>query len=911
MNRHSENGEGMEPSKSGNEDVPASGRDGEATNDGFAIVDSEAGQPSEPTKPTFPTPRQDSADEPADSANGSGEPDRSARPEESGAAGADPMDGSEEDPLSVDQWLAELETEPSTPVGASIAASGTARIATDDGSAAAATDTENMTDIMAEPLAAAEQYLDEEAPALDRVESTDGADGTAADDTTADDTADDTIATAAVEIGAPTAATAATDLSHSDGGSPGPHDLGDGGTEPPEPVGTDADQTGHDATGPNTTGELPTTDAVPASPDPFAATPLGTAAPAAGSVTPSGRKRGLPVLALVLASVVGIYLLVTVAWAVDVAAHQDEAMRGVYVAGVDVGGSDSDQLNATVVGLTDQLAARPIEVAIGETSVASDPVSLGAQLDAERMVDEALQARRDGFILVRPVAWVGNLFSDYNIEASYSVDEDVASEATTSLIAPALEQPVEPTLELQGETMTVSPGSPGEAVDSRDIVAKLPAVIDAGEPYRLELAAQVTQPLLETSAVTELADEINRQTEQPIAVQVLDDEADVPAAVQKSWIDLVVEAGEARWVVVEERALQDLKPLFPSLGSEDQQARFSIVDGEPIIIPASESVVCCAAGSGELLQAAIESDLPAAAGEDASSDEDGEALALRSATLEPIVTDRDEGVAELESLGIIEEVSSFTTEHACCQNRVTNIQRFADLTQGAIIRPGEEFSLNGFVGQRTREKGFVADGAISRGNFEQQVGGGISQYATTFFNASFFAGVEFLEYQSHSIYISRYPRGREATISWTKPDLKIRNNTDYGILVWNNYTPTSITVSFYSTEHLDVEALPLKRSSNRQCRIDITPRRITGPDGSVTEDQVFATYRPGEGLDCNGDSTDPEEEDEPAPPAEETPPTTQAPPPPEPEPEPDPQPEPEPEPEPDPGDDPEVLPPPG
>jgi hypothetical protein len=233
---------------------------------------------------------------------------------------------------------------------------------------------------------------------------------------------------------------------------------------------------------------------------------------------------------------------------------------------------------------------------------------------------------------------------------------------------------------------------------------------------------------------------------------------------------------------------------------------------------------------------------------------------------------------------------------------VKNIQRFADLMQGVIIRPGEELSLNGFVGQRTRDKGFVAAGAIARGNFEDQVGGGISQYATTFFNAAFFAGVEFLEYQSHSIYISRYPRGREATISWRKPDLKILNNTPYGILVWNEYTPTSITVSFYSTEHLEVEALDLRRSSNGQCRIDITPREITYPDGSVSEDTVQALYRPGEGLDCNGNSTTPEEDREPAP---------ASPPAPDPEPEPEPQPTPTTAPPPDDegGDDDEVLPP--
>ena len=258
-------------------------------------------------------------------------------------------------------------------------------------------------------------------------------------------------------------------------------------------------------------------------------------------------------------------------------------------------------------------------------------------------------------------------------------------------------------------------------------------------------------------------------------------------------------------------------------------------------------------------------------------------------------------MAELESLGIIEEISTFTTSHACCANRVTNIQRFADLTRGVIIRPGEDFSLNGHVGMRTTEKGFVADGAIAQGVIEPQVGGGISQFATTFFNASFFAGLEIPEYQSHSLYISRYPEGREATISWRKPDLRVTNQTPYGILVWTEYTDTDITVTFYSTKYFEkVEALPVIRTSNNKCRVVTTPRERTMPDGTVLTDSVFAQYRPGEGFDCAGNSTRPPEGPTlPGPePIEETPAPAPSP---EPAPAPGPEPAPSPGPEPVPG----------
>ncbi len=582
------------------------------------------------------------------------------------------------------------------------------------------------------------------------------------------------------------------------------------------------------------------------------------------------------IIKLCIATVLGLYLLIVAAWAVDLARHQETVMRGVEFAGSPLEGMSRADLDALFDEQRQELAATPIEVIVGDTTVTSDPVTLGMSFDRSAMMDEALTVGRTGFFLTRPITWLGTLFANEEIEPRYAIDADTTTAAADTVIASLLDQPVEPEMILDGnEQLIVLPGSSGITLSPRELVGRLPSVVEAGPPYRIELQAIVANPKIDQGALESVAAEINELTAEPIRIQVLDDIARVEPAMLKSWAVVDTENGPT-WSFDATRVLSDLRPLFPTLGSEDQQARFTIVDGEPVIIPASETVVCCDEESiGRLLPGLR---APIAAGDD---DENPEPI--RTLVLEPTVVGFDEGVAELESLGIIEEVSTFTTNHACCQNRVKNIQRFADLMQGVIIRPGESFSLNDHVGRRTIEKGFVADGAIILGVLEPQVGGGISQYATTFFNAAFFAGLEFLEYQSHSLYISRYPRGREATISWPKPDLEVRNNTPYGILVWNEYTPTSITVTFYSTKHLDVEALPLRRSSERQCRVDITPRVITYPDGTKVEDTVFAVYRPGEGLDCAGNSTRPEPEPE-APAAQ-------------------PEPEPAPEPQPDPADD--------
>jgi vancomycin resistance protein YoaR len=155
--------------------------------------------------------------------------------------------------------------------------------------------------------------------------------------------------------------------------------------------------------------------------------------------------------------------------------------------------------------------------------------------------------------------------------------------------------------------------------------------------------------------------------------------------------------------------------------------------------------------------------------------------------------------AEADKLGIKQRISTFTTNFPAGQPRVRNIARATQILQDTLIMPGERFSLNKAIGPRTSGRGFVEAPAIFKGEFVKDVGGGVSQVATTFFNAVFFAGREFNEFKAHSYYISRYPLGREATISSPWPDLAFTNDSKYGILVRTRTTSTSVTISFYST----------------------------------------------------------------------------------------------------------------
>jgi len=116
--------------------------------------------------------------------------------------------------------------------------------------------------------------------------------------------------------------------------------------------------------------------------------------------------------------------------------------------------------------------------------------------------------------------------------------------------------------------------------------------------------------------------------------------------------------------------------------------------------------------------------------------------------------------------------------------RAGNIALAAKLVDGSVIEPGQTLSLNDAMGPRTINRGFdyapviAADGVLRQG-----VGGGICQYATTLFNAVLLAGLPVVEREAHSLYISHYPIGRDATVAWGAVDFKFRNDTGKPLMI--------------------------------------------------------------------------------------------------------------------------------
>ena len=157
--------------------------------------------------------------------------------------------------------------------------------------------------------------------------------------------------------------------------------------------------------------------------------------------------------------------------------------------------------------------------------------------------------------------------------------------------------------------------------------------------------------------------------------------------------------------------------------------------------------------------------------------------------------------AEAETLGIRQQISTFTTEMgASSSNRIHNVHLMADYIDGTVIKPGDTFSFNDSVGPRTAERGFLEGQMIVGSLLLPAIGGGVCQTATTLFNNAFELGLPILERHNHSFYISHYPLGRDATVSWGGPDFSFRNDLKTGILIKTTYTDSTLTFSFYGSD---------------------------------------------------------------------------------------------------------------
>jgi vancomycin resistance protein YoaR len=535
------------------------------------------------------------------------------------------------------------------------------------------------------------------------------------------------------------------------------------------------------------------------------------------------------------------------AWAIDTAIHRDRVVRNVKVAGETVGGLSDIALRARVEAIANRITTTRISIESELGSGAWTAGDLGVSIDVAATYDAAMSTRRQG-TLSRPLNWLSALTS--TTSAEIKIDVDISKlEAVLHSYPGFRSEPVEPSVQVVQGRLEAVPSVVGKLIDLEETSQVLAEAIKGGGSPTIQVGTVELLPRFSDEEVVDLVRTANKVVETHPELRLNDYQTLLPSHVVASWFALDTTGQEPTLTINQPLVLPSLEELLIPGNTGAGQAQFDVQGDVVSIISSDGGTACCDTSAVNIVLSALD---------------DGPTNQIYVLPNRPAAP--REAVNRLQALGVVERVSSFTTYYSCCLGRVTNIQKFAEIVNGKWIKPGGRLSLNETVGRRTEENGFVNGGFISKGHLVEAIGGGISQFATTIFNAAVRAGLEFEHYQAHSIYFSRYPFGLEATISYPNPDLIITNPTPFGVLIWNSWTDESITVDIYSTVNvevtLDEPEVILDESTGEAidlCTHVKTRRNRLWKTGTEEADHFFATYRPEEGLNCDGTPSDPDQ----------------------------------------------------
>ena len=534
----------------------------------------------------------------------------------------------------------------------------------------------------------------------------------------------------------------------------------------------------------------------------------------------------------------------SVVFALDRVSNGSEVLGGVSVGGVELSGLSANQARRALQDLEAGMAATPIVFDVQGTRFELLPSALGFDLDDEALLAAALHHGREGGLGGQFRWWLTHLVDrgETSLELAGTWDQEALDPYLETWEETAIaDPPYEGGITVQNNTVIPENPRPGTGIDRATTTALVDAaMLDLGRgPIAVPTAVQ--SPTLSLAEVGTAVARAEKLIAGPVVLSRLNPDVqvrfsrEVLAAALRSE---VVGPSEDPQIELSFAA----EPLLEFLEPQRADIEFAPVDAEVVIRP-DDIPTIIPSRTGLLID---EEALPAAVQAAAAAGSRSGVFPYMEGAPPEFSTE------DAEALGIKRLLYTATTFYTPGgdwknQNRIHNIHLIADMVTGAMVMPGETFSLNDHVGQRTEQKGFLQAGAIIGPIIEccddpANWGGGVSQFTTTLYNAVFFSGLEDVAHTPHTLYISRYPEGREATLGWPDPDLKFRNNTDAAIYIKCEYTDDSITVKFFGDNGgIQVEA----ELSERRSFTD--PEDYFDPDPTIPpgEEEITSEGSPG------------------------------------------------------------------
>jgi vancomycin resistance protein YoaR len=567
---------------------------------------------------------------------------------------------------------------------------------------------------------------------------------------------------------------------------------------------------------------------------------------------PLGRQVNWRLVAIIVACVV---VILGVLYVVGYLVAGDKLPRKAQISGIAVGGLHPSEATDKLTTELGAKAAGPLNLTLRDDQAQLKPADAGLAVDYAGSVEAA-----GGGKSLNPVRIIKVLTGGSATDAVVVVDEAKLNAAVGGLAKTFNSAPADAAVTYKGVKIKQKSAHEGTTLQQDAAAAVLTSsFLKATGP--IELPADVAQPgITDEEADQVVADFAKPAIAAPVKVKVSNAGSfEVTPRMLADSIEFLPQNGTLVPALDTKKLRRNADSAIKKVELvEPRNATVRLVKGKPKVISAVNGTTIAA----DDLKKAIEPVLIKPAAERTVSAQ----LTGAKATF---------STADAKKLRIKRVTGKFTTYFPYLPYRNINIGRAAALINGTLLKPGDVFSLNKIVGERTVANGFTKGFIIKGGRFKKELGGGVSQSATTTYNAMFFAGLKDVFHKPHGLFIDRYPAGREATVAWPGVDLKFQNDTKYGVLVQAYIvkgTPSrkgSITVKMWSTKTYDkvVATSPVKSNftngrevtdDSSKCEpsspvpgFDVRYRRLFYKDGSIVRrENFFWRYAPTDKVTC-------------------------------------------------------------
>jgi vancomycin resistance protein YoaR len=476
--------------------------------------------------------------------------------------------------------------------------------------------------------------------------------------------------------------------------------------------------------------------------------------------------------------------------------YSDRIYPAIVVGDVPVGGLTAQQAEARITDRAAELEQGTVTFSYGGKTWTPTLSELGATVEVERSVRQALSLGRNDDAASR-FAFTGEILrGDQVVSLRTRVDQSVLN-AWFDRVDGDLGQPaVNAQITVNGTDVSISPDATGVVVDREAATETILGTLTNLEPVSGELPTLVDQPEIRVADLEAVRSDVQEALSSPVRVQFEGRAWRIDADTLSQYLTVTTTYEDGRPgadLVIDQKALGSaLRAQFAgeiNRSPVDARVAWSDTDGLIALDPSTDGITLRAS---EFARVVSESFLNG----------------HEPVDIPVVVTKPEIDANNLEALQINTRLGRGDSNfEGGSEARDTNIEVGVGLLNGTLVRPGEIFSFNGAIGEITADKGYVEASVVVAERTGKDIGGGICQVSTTVFRAALLAGMPIEEWHPHTYRIQGYERdgwgpGYDASILQLGPDtstwgdFKFQNITDGWLLVeaWTAYPHVIVNI---------------------------------------------------------------------------------------------------------------------